>query len=117
MSLPVRPPLQRRAGLCIVATILLAGTAGAQGSNTQLWTDGIIGRSFASYYMAECELSYQTLLSDQDRWESLNVSPSLEASPTAHWSFMVGLPYSYTIQRTGLNTSELRTQLGAKYNF
>ncbi|MBL8003438.1 MAG: DUF2490 domain-containing protein, partial [Flavobacteriales bacterium] len=60
---------------------------------------------------------YQTLLSDQDHWESLNVSPSLEVSPTAHWSFMVGLPYSYTIQRTGLNTSELRTQFGAKYNF
>jgi hypothetical protein len=100
-----------------MAAGLLVMTAAAQGTNTQLWMDGIVGRSFASYYMAECELSYQTLLSDQDRWESLNISPSLEVSPTAHWSFMVGLPYSYTIQRTGLNTSELRTQLGAKYNF
>ncbi|MBL8002112.1 MAG: hypothetical protein JNL05_09140, partial [Flavobacteriales bacterium] len=104
MPLSVRPPLQWRAGLCIIAAIQLALTAAAQGTNSQLWMDGIIGRSFASYYMAECELSYQTLLSDQDHWESLNVSPSLEVSPTAHWSFMVGLPYSYTIQRTGLNT-------------
>jgi hypothetical protein len=105
------------ARLCHIAACLLPLSAGAQGANTQLWMDGILGRSFASYYMAECELSYQTLLSDQDRWESLNVSPSLEVSPTAHWSFMLGLPYSYTVQRTGLNTAELRTQFGAKYNF
>ncbi|MBL7982538.1 MAG: DUF2490 domain-containing protein [Flavobacteriales bacterium] len=94
-----------------------AFTSQAQTSNTQLWADGILGRSFGSYYMAECEFSYQTLLSDQDRWESLNISPSLEVSPTAHWSFMVGLPYSYTIQRTGLDTEELRAQFGLKYNF
>lgn len=103
---------------CLIFLLhLLSGSLLAQNSNNQLWMDGIVGRSFASYYMAECEFSYQTLLSDQDRWESLNISPSLEASPTAHWSFMVGLPYSYTIQRTGLNTQELRAQLGLKYNF
>lgn len=103
-----------------VLAALLSGLAAigqAQTANTQLWMDGIVGRSFGSYYMAECELSYQTLLSDQDRWASLNISPTLEASPTAHWSFMVGLPYSYTDQRSGLDTEELRAQLGIKYNF
>jgi hypothetical protein len=30
---------------------------------------------------------------------------------------MMGLPYSYTIQRTGFDTEELRAQLGIKYNF
>lgn len=89
----------------------------AQTSNTQLWLDGIVGKSFASYYMAECEFSYQTLLSDQERWESLNASPSLEISPTGHWSFLAGLPLSYTIQQDGYNTFELRAQFGAKYNF
>jgi len=106
----------RHSVLTVLAVANLIGLR-AQTSNTQLWTDGIIGQAFASYYMAECEFSYQTLLSDQGHWESLNVSPSLEVSPTAHWSFMAGLPYSYTIQRTGYNTAELRTQLGAKYNF
>ena len=103
-----------------ILVALLSGLASivqAQTANTQLWMDGIVGRSFGSIYMAECELSYQTLLSDQDRWASLNISPTLEASPTAHWSFMVGLPYSYTDQRAGLDTEELRAQLGIKYNF
>lgn len=102
--------------LMVLALASLVGLR-AQTSNTQLWMDGILGHGFGSYYMAECELSYQTLLSDQDRWVSLNISPTLEASPTAHWSFMVGLPYSYTIQRTGLDTEELRAQLGIKYTF
>lgn len=100
-----------------MVAFILSHTTAAQDANTQLWMDGILGRSFASYYMAECELSYQTLISEHERWESLNISPSLEVSPTAHWSFMAGLPYSYTIQRTDLNTAELRLQLGAKYNF
>lgn len=91
--------------------------AASQTTNSQLWVDGILGKSFASYYMAECEFSYQTLLSDQGRWESLNASPSLEVSPTAHWSFLAGLPLSYTIQQEGYNTFELRAQFGAKYNF
>jgi hypothetical protein len=107
--------LHRTSALALAAC--LTSTAMAQPTNTQLWTDGILGRSFGSYYMAECELSYQTLLSDLDRWTSFNISPSLEASPTAHWSFMFGLPYSYTNQRTGLDTEELRAQLGMKYTF
>lgn len=88
-----------------------------QQPNTQLWLDGIVGRSFASYYMAECEFSYQTLLSDQSSWQSLNASPSVEVSPTVHWSFLLGLPLSYTVQQEGSNTFEWRAQLGAKYTF
>jgi hypothetical protein len=102
---------------CFVLLCLVHLTGASQNTNTQLWVDGILGKSFASYYMAECEFSYQTLLSDQGRWESLNASPSLEVSPTAHWSFLAGLPLSYTIQQEGYNTFELRAQFGAKYNF
>ena len=111
----LRAPLWKGLGLVLCCT---HGTyAFAQQSNTQLWLDGIVGKSFASYYMAECEFSYQPLLSDQGRWESLNASPSLEVSPTAHWSFLVGVPLSYTIQQQGYNTFEWRGQLGARYTF
>ncbi|MCC7501496.1 MAG: DUF2490 domain-containing protein [Flavobacteriales bacterium] len=115
----MRPVL--RAPLWKALCLLLIGAHGpfarAQRTNTQLWVDGIVGKSVASYYMAECEFSYQTLLSDQGRWESLNASPSLEVSPTAHWSFLVGLPLSYTKQREGDATFEWRGQVGAKYTF
>ncbi len=108
-------------GAHVFATLLMSLGQGvlaqAQQANTQLWLDGIIGKSFASYYMAECEFSYQALLSDQSRWESLNASPTLEVSPTAHWSFLVGVPLSYTVQQEGYNTFEWRAQLGAKYTF
>ncbi len=102
--------------LTVLAVASLIGLH-AQTSNTQLWMDGIVGHGFGGYFMAECEFSYQTLLSDQQPWESLNVSPSLEVSPTAHWSFLVGVPYGYTIQQEGYNTAEVRLQLGAKYTF
>jgi hypothetical protein len=97
--------------------LLLAGQAAAQTTNTQLWLDGIVGHGFSGYYMAECEFSYQTLLKDQYPWSSLNVSPTLEVSPTAHWSFLAGVPYSYTVQKEGFTTAEVRLQLGARYTF
>jgi hypothetical protein len=97
--------------------VLLAGQATAQTTNTQLWLDGIVGHGFSGYYMAECEFSYQTLLKDQYPWSSLNVSPTLEVSPTAHWSFLAGVPYSYTVQKEGFTTAEVRLQLGARYTF
>lgn len=111
----LRAPFRTFLGLLLVG---MHGTSAfAQQRDPQLWLDGIVGKSFASYYMAECEFSYQVLLTEQSRWESLNASPSLEMSPTAHWSFLVGLPLSYTVQREGDNTFEWRGQVGAKYTF
>jgi hypothetical protein len=115
-----RPQIRKvRRPHALAILVLFAGppARAQEASNAQLWLDGIVGRSFASYYMAECELSYQTLLSDQGRWVSYNASPSLEVSPTAHWSFLAGLPLSYTLQQEGYNTFEWRAQLGAKYTF
>lgn len=117
MIAPRQVPSLLRWSLWLVLLCLFHMQGASQTPNTQLWLDGILGRSFASYYMAECEFSYQTLLSDQGHWESLNASPSLEMSPTGHWSFLAGLPLSYTIQQEGYNTFELRAQFGAKYNF
>jgi len=67
--------------------------------------------------MSECEFSNQTLLADQGRWESLNAGPSLEVSPTAHWSFLARLTLSCTTHQEGYKTFEWRAQLGVKYTF
>lgn len=86
-------------------------------SNDQLWVDGIIGRNFAGTYMFETEFSYQTLLSQEDRWTSLNATPSLEVSLTPHWDVVSGIPLSYTIQNDTSQTAEVRGMLGMRYYF
>jgi Protein of unknown function (DUF2490) len=77
--------------------------------------DGIIGKNIAGCYMFETELSYQTLLTNTNRWFSYNVTPSLEMSLTPHWDLVSAIPLSYTVQNDTANTSEVRGMLGARY--
>ena len=100
-----------------ILLVALATTVIAQRNNTQLWVDGIVGQGFSAIWMAECEFSYQRLMGEGERWVSYNASPSLEVSPTSHWSFMVGVPLSWTLQDDDRTTWEWRGQLGVKYIF
>ncbi|MFN3874819.1 MAG: DUF2490 domain-containing protein [Flavobacteriales bacterium] len=89
----------------------------AQWNNTQLWLDGVVGHGFASMWMAECEFSRQELLSEGEHWVSHSVLPSVDVSPTAHWSFMAGALFSRTRQDDDRDTWEWRGRLGIKYTF
>ena len=94
---------------------MLKNDAHAQGSE-QLWLDGTVGKTFAGMHRAETEFGYRTVLSDGG-WVGYRIVPRLETAPTAHWSFLIGLPLVFTEQQEGSNTFETRAQLGAKYNF
>ena len=110
------PGMKSKTLATIALVCFLHDPASAQSDN-QLWVDGIIGRNFGGTYMFETEFSYQTLLSAQDHWYSLNATPSLEASISPHMDLVSALPLSYTIQNDTSNTSEVRGMLGARYYF
>ena len=105
------------ARICAAAAMVSSLAAWAQETNNQLWVDGIIGRNIAGIYMFETEFSYQTLLSDQDRWQSLNATPSLELSLGPHVDLVSGIPLSYTVQNDSTKTAEVRGMLGMRYYF
>lgn len=89
----------------------------AQKSNEQLWLDYVVDYPFAGKYLFETEASYQTLLSNQDRWQSLTLTPQFEMSVLPFMDLISGVPLSYTVQKSSYNTFEARTMLGAKFYF
>ncbi|MEX1132534.1 MAG: DUF2490 domain-containing protein [Flavobacteriales bacterium] len=100
----------------LCCTFMVAQDAMAQ-STGQLWLDGTVYKTFASYYRAQTEFGYRTLVSGGSYWESYRVAPRMEIAPTPHWTFMVGAPLVFTQQQEGPNSYEARLQLGAKYDF
>jgi hypothetical protein len=89
----------------------------AQQANEQLWIDYLVDLPFARVYMYETEISYQTLLSREGKWRSLNVTPSLERNINQHLDLLLGVPLSYTVQKADFNTVEARLMLGTRLYF
>jgi len=89
----------------------------AQQGTTQLWLDGTVGQTFASYYKGELELGYRSVVSGGSAWKSLRAIPRISTAPTAHWTFMASGYVVSTDQEEDVHSLELRGQLGARYNF
>jgi hypothetical protein len=99
-------------------TVLLANMrpASAQTTGTQFWSDLTVGRNFASRYMAELEVGYQTLVEGSPQWSAISLTPTLEASVSPHLDVISGFPWSDTRQDDETRTREFRVQLGARYH-
>lgn len=88
----------------------------AQSNETQAWGDFTLGRNFASIYMAELEVGYQSLIEGYPQWSTLSITPTLEASFTPHFDVISGFPWMATQQTDDVRTREFRVQLGARYH-
>jgi hypothetical protein len=103
--------------LLLTGLSLVAGPCvHAQTTESQFWSDFTLGRNFASIYMAEVEVGYQTLLEGTPQWSTLSIAPTLEASFTPHIDVISGFPWMDTQQDDEVRTREFRTQLGARYH-
>jgi hypothetical protein len=103
--------------LFVLCGAFIMGRASMAQGSSQLWMDGILGKTFEGIYRADAEFGYRTLVSSGSNWESFRLAPRMEAAPTAHWTFLLGAPFIFTDQQEGGNTFEARVQVGAKYNF
>lgn len=86
-----------------------------QTTNSQFWADYVIDIPF-QMNLLEAEISYQTLLSNQGKWRSINVTPTYERTINSNIDLLFGLPISFTLQREEDNTFEIRTQVGMRLN-
>jgi hypothetical protein len=100
----------------VLILLATAPPAPAQSTGTQFWSDLTVGRNFASYYMAELELGYQTLVEGSPKWKTFSLAPTLEASVSPHLDVISGFPWSDTRQDDETRTREFRVQLGARYH-
>ncbi len=81
----------------------------------QLWLDYQLDYPFKNVYLLEGELSYQTLLSKEDKWRSLNITPTFEYAVFTQLDLIATLPVSYTVQKPDLNTIEIGPMIGGRF--
>ena len=87
------------------------------GQTNQVWADYVLNVPFANSYLFDTEFSYRTLLTKQDKWRSISISPDIERSISNRVDVMVTLRTAFTQQETNYNTFELTPILGMRYHF
>lgn len=81
----------------------------------QLWIDADLAIPFANQYLFDTEVSYQTLVSGQEAWQSIHLTPTIQRNFTPRLDGMLSLPFYYTVQRPGYRTFEVRATPGIRY--
>jgi len=97
----------------LVALLLITRLQGQAQNHEQLWLDYQL--DYPSYsWLFEVAASYQTLLTQENKWRSLSVTPTVEYVLLTRLDLTAELPLSYTVQKEDTNSFELAPMLGAR---
>lgn len=99
----------------LILWLLPLCAVGQQKVNGQLWLDYIPNYAKGKNSF-EAEVSYQTLLSKQGKWRSINLTPSYERHIFKYLDLITAIPLSYTQQNEATNTAEVRLTLGTRWH-
>lgn len=88
----------------ILMIVLVDTTALSQ--HQQLWLDYQVDYPFANSYLFEVTCSYQTVLSKDDKWRSILVSPMFEHAILTRLDLQAAVPIAYTNQKENYNSFE-----------
>ncbi len=86
-------------------------------SDGQIWLDTELNYTYKLRHLFQDEISYQTLVSGETRWQSINMTPVYEYNVNSYLDLVSGIPLSYTIQDKAMSTFEVRTMVGARIYF
>jgi len=97
----------------LVALLLITRLQGQAQNHEQLWLDYQVDYPSHSW-LFEVSASYQTLLTQENKWRSLSVTPTIEYVLLTRLDLTAELPLSYTVQKEDTNSFELAPMLGAR---
>jgi hypothetical protein len=100
---------------CLLSFTILSIPLYAQ-RDEQLWLDFQLDYPFANQYLLETTASYQTLLSKEDKWRSLSLTPTFEFLAFRRFDFLLNVPMAYTLQTTDVNSFEMAPSLGIRFH-
>jgi len=100
---------------CLMLLTLSCFNLAAQ-RNQQLWIDYQIDYPFKNKFLFENTVSYQTLLSNKDKWRSLSLSTALEYVLFSWMDLTAELPFGYTFQKEDNNTFEFSPIVGTRFH-
>ncbi|MDL5048717.1 DUF2490 domain-containing protein [Oscillatoria amoena NRMC-F 0135] len=82
----------------------------------QLWLEYQLSYPFGGRYLFENTSAYQTLLSKEDKWRSISISPVFEYVLLTRIELLSELPIGYTQQKEGASSFELMPMVGARFH-
>lgn len=97
----------------------ITNNAIAQESNTtnQVWIDLLLDWHIKPKHVLEIEIGPKKLISDDEQWKELTLTPAYEYSPVP-WVDLVGrVLFSWVEQDANISTFEYRPVVGARFNF
>lgn len=101
---------------CLIVSILLTSwLPGLSRQDEQLWLDFQLSYPFGGKYLLENVTTYQTLLSKEDKWRSLSISPTFEYSILRKLDLLSEIGIGYTEQKEGVNSWDIMPMVGARY--
>ena len=93
--------------------LLITSLEGQAQSHEQLWLDCQL--DYPSYsWLFEVSASYQTLLTQENKWRSLSVTPTVEFVLLTWLDLTAELPLSYTVQKEDTSSFELSPMVEAR---
>ena len=97
----------------LVALLLITRLKSQAQNDEQLWLDYQMDYPSNSW-LFEIAASYQTLLTQENKWRSLSVTPTVEYVLLTRLDLTAELPLSYTLQEEDTSSFELSPMLGAR---
>ena len=100
----------------MLTTLLVLAYPSIAQKHEQLWFDFQVSYPFANRYLIENTTSYQTVVSKDDKWRSVAISPNFEYLITRNLDFLFEVPIAYTLQKEGVNSFEISPMIGGRFH-
>lgn len=82
----------------------------------QVWLDYQVDYPFANRYLLEAVGSSQTILTNQNKWRNLGLTPTFEFVAVTKLDLTFDMPLSYTIQSDTVNSVGIDPTLGFRFH-
>jgi Protein of unknown function (DUF2490) len=98
-------------------SLLTCITLSASGQkHDQLWFDYQLDHPFANRYLFEVTGSYQTVLTNTNKWHNFSITPTFEYALSNRFDLIGTMPIVYTLQVDTINSAEIDPSLGTRYH-
>jgi hypothetical protein len=104
----------RKKLLCLAICVVIFSPAFSQ--YEQLWLDFQLSYPFGNRYLLENTTSYQTLLTEEGKWRSINIGPTFEYVMLPWMDLVSEIPMGYTKQTEGSSSFEISPIVGARFH-
>lgn len=81
----------------------------------QLWFDFQLSYPFGGRFLLENTTTYQTLLSSEEKWRSISISPTFEWSVFTWLDLLGEVGIGYTLQKEGSNSWDIMPMVGGRF--